>query len=77
VHYLLIVPRPGFDALEDAGQFGGDHDSSFGVDAPSTVKRILAWLDSLPADEGFFVTYLPIAGHHPYATPRAGPVSAR
>lgn len=68
-----IVRRRGFDVLEDAGQIGGDHHSSFGVDEPSTVKRILAWLDSLPAGDRFFVTYLPIAGHHPYATPGPGP----
>jgi arylsulfatase A-like enzyme len=27
-------------------------------------------------DQRFFVTYLPIAGHHPYATPRDGPFPA-
>lgn len=68
-----IVQRRGFQTLEDAGQIGGDHQSSFGVDEPSTVKRILTWLDGLPAGERFFITYLPIAGHHPYATPSPGP----
>jgi arylsulfatase A-like enzyme len=28
------------------------------------------------ASQRFFVTYLPIAGHHPYATPRDGPFPA-
>jgi hypothetical protein len=68
-----IVQRRGFQTLEDAGQIGGDHQSSFGVDEPSTVKRILMWLDGLPAGERFFITYLPVAGHHPYATPAPGP----
>jgi arylsulfatase A-like enzyme len=68
-----IVQRRGFQTLEDAGQISGDHQSSFGVDEPSTVKRILTWLDGLPAGERFFITYLPIAGHHPYATPAPGP----
>jgi arylsulfatase A-like enzyme len=68
-----IVQRRGYHLLEDAGQIGGDHHSSFGVDEASTVKRILAWLDSLAAGERFFITYLPIAGHHPYATPKPGP----
>jgi hypothetical protein len=68
-----IVQRRGFQTLEDAAQIGGDHQSSFGVDEPSTVKRILAWLDGLPRSQRFFVTYLPIAGHHPYATPAPGP----
>ncbi|MEW5976252.1 MAG: sulfatase-like hydrolase/transferase [Acidobacteriota bacterium] len=37
------------------------------------MKRILAWLEGLPPGERFFITYLPIAGHHPYATPTPGP----
>jgi phosphoglycerol transferase MdoB-like AlkP superfamily enzyme len=63
----------GFGRLEDAGHIGGRVNSSFGVDEPSTVHRILSWVDSLAPHERFFVTYLPIAGHHPYATPEPGP----
>jgi glucan phosphoethanolaminetransferase (alkaline phosphatase superfamily) len=63
----------GYDTLEDAGAIGGDHESSFGIDEPSAVRRILAWVDGLPAGQRFLVSYLPIAGHHPYATPRPGP----
>jgi arylsulfatase A-like enzyme len=37
------------------------------------VRRALAWIDSLPSGERFFLTYLPIAGHHPYETPEPGP----
>lgn len=51
----------------------GHHESSFGVDEPSTVARILTWIDRVPAGRTFFVTYLPIAGHHPYETPASGP----
>ena len=40
---------------------------------PSTVRRILSWIDALPRGQRFFVTYLPIAGHHPYAAPVSGP----
>jgi lipoteichoic acid synthase len=43
------------------------------VDENSTVTRMLSWVDSLPAEQRFFITYLPIAGHHPYDTPEAGP----
>lgn len=68
-----IIRNRGFDTLEDAGDIGGNHNSSFGVDEPSTVARILRWLDALPRGQRFFVTYLPIAGHHPYATPGPGP----
>ncbi len=70
-----MIQGRGFGRLEDAGDIGGVVNSSFGVDEPSTVDRILSWIDSLPRDEPFFVTYLPIAGHHPYATPEPGPFS--
>ena len=37
-------------------------DSSFGVDEPAAVERIFEWIDSLPKDQPFFLTYLPVAG---------------
>lgn len=63
----------GYHLLEDAGAIGGTVRSSFGVDEPSTIRRMLAWIDTRPPDTPFFLTYLPIAGHHPYATTRRGP----
>ena len=72
-----IIRHRGFDALEDAGDIGGNRQSSFGVDEPSTVARILSWIDGLPVGQRFFVTYLPIAGHHPYETPDRGPFPDR
>jgi arylsulfatase A-like enzyme len=51
----------------------GNFNSSFGVDEPATVERMLAWIDKLPTGQRFFLHYLPIAGHHPYATPERGP----
>ncbi|MCI0336487.1 MAG: sulfatase [Acidobacteria bacterium] len=72
-----IVANRGFRVLEDAGAISGHHESSFGVDEPSTVRRILSWIDSLPRGEHFFLTYMPIAGHHPYDTPEAGPFPER
>ena len=68
-----IIRNRGFEKLADAGDIGGNHNSSFGVDEPSTVASILSWIDALPAGQPFFVTYLPIAGHHPYETPEPGP----
>lgn len=68
-----VVEKRGFEVLEDAGAIGGNINSSFGVDEPSTAARILSWIDSVPRNERFFVTYLPIAGHHPYTTPAPGP----
>ena len=71
------IRHRGFQTLEDAGDIGGNHHSSFGVDEPSTVSRILSWIDALPRGQKFLVTYLPIAGHHPYETPERGPFPDR
>jgi arylsulfatase A-like enzyme len=68
-----IVDRLGFHAAEDAGAIGGNVESSFGVDEPATVARMLSWIDARPSDQPFFITYLPVAGHHPYATPERAP----
>lgn len=70
-----IIENRGFEVLEDAGHIGGNHESSFGVDEPSAVRRILEWVDSLEDNERFLAMYLPIAGHHPYEVP--GGVSGR
>jgi arylsulfatase A-like enzyme len=71
------IQNRGYDTLEDAGDIGGDHDSSFGIDEPSAVRRILRWIDELPAGQRFLVSYLPIAGHHPYVTPERGPFAEK
>jgi Sulfatase len=63
-----VVRSRGFSTCEDAGDIGGERDSSFGIDEESAVRRILRWIDEKPG-EAFFVNYLPIAGHHPYVTP--------
>jgi arylsulfatase A-like enzyme len=68
-----VIQNRGFGTLEDAGAIGGNVNSSFGVDEPAAVERILSWIDQRPAGKPFFITYLPVAGHHPYATPEAGP----
>jgi len=72
-----VVRNRGYDTLADAGDIGGVHDSSFGIDEPSTVASILRWIDATPRGRPFFVTYLPIAGHHPYETPEGGPFPDR
>ncbi|HLJ45178.1 MAG TPA: sulfatase [Bryobacteraceae bacterium] len=68
-----VVRNRGFETLEDAGEIGGDRNSSFGVDEPATVARMLAWIDAEPRGRPFFLMYLPIAGHHPYPSPQPGP----
>ena len=68
-----VVEDRGYDVVEDAGAIGGQKESSFGVDEASTVQRMLKWVGGLGRDEKFFLTYLPIAGHHPYDTPLPGP----
>ena len=68
-----IIQDRGYGVLADAGDIGGRRNSSFGIDEPSTVASILRWIDAGPAGQPFFVTYLPIAGHHPYEAPEGGP----
>jgi arylsulfatase A-like enzyme len=70
-----VIQERGYEQLFDAGAIGGQRESSFGVEEPATVERMLQWLEHLPADKPFFLTYLPTAGHHPYLTPAAGPFS--
>lgn len=64
-----ILKNRGFDIMKDAGEIGGNHESSFGVDEPATVDHMLKWIDSRSSSTPFFLHYLPIAGHHPYLTP--------
>lgn len=68
-----VIRHRGYDTLADAGDIGGNRNSSFGVDEPSTVRRMLQWIDAQRSDRPFFLTYLPIAGHHPYESSEAGP----
>jgi len=68
-----VIRHRGYDTLADAGDIGGNRNSSFGVDEPSTVKRMLQWIDAQDSGRPFFLTYLPIAGHHPYESAEAGP----
>jgi hypothetical protein len=72
-----IVAQQAFGTAEDAGAIGGNVQSSFGVDEPATVARMLKWIDALKSGERFLLTYLPVAGHHPYATPTPGPFTGR
>ena len=71
-----LVDRVRFETAEDAGDIGGEIQSSFGVGEPAAVARMLAWIDALPPDEPFFLSYLPAAGHHPYLSPGGGPFDA-
>ena len=68
-----LIARQGFDTREDAGAIGGHVESSFGVDEPATVARMLSWIDGQDRTRPFFLLYMPVAGHHPYATPDPGP----
>jgi len=68
-----VIADRGFDVLEDGATIGGQFRSSFGVDEASTVRKLLAYVDGLPAHHPFFAVYSPIAGHHPYHAPGNGP----
>ena len=68
-----LLSRQGFHTLEDAGAIGGNVKSSFGVDEPSVIQRMLSWIDGLQPDQRFLLVYAPVAGHHPYVSPEVGP----
>src|ERR1017187_1793234 len=70
-----IIRRRGYQTLEDAGDISGSHNSSFGVDEPATVARMLAWIDALLRGQHFFLTYLPIAAI--ILMPRLSPARSR
>jgi arylsulfatase A-like enzyme len=72
-----VVTGRGFDTVEDAAAIGGVVHSSFGVDEETTVTRALTWIDAASRREPFLLAYLPIAGHHPYATRGPGPFDGR
>jgi len=71
-----VVDGADYGLLADAGPIGGRLDSSFGVDEPDTVLAMTRWLDERDQVRPFFLTYLPIAGHHPYSSSSAGPFDA-
>ncbi len=68
---VLDVQR--FDVADDAGTIGGNLHSSFGIDEPAVVNRILDWIDRANKTQPFFALYLPTAGHHPYQSGGSGP----
>ncbi len=68
----VVVAGRGFQRLEDGATVGGHFSSSFGVDEPATVNRLLAFVDGLQPRERFLAVYMPIAGHHPYHAPGDG-----
>jgi phosphoglycerol transferase MdoB-like AlkP superfamily enzyme len=68
-----VVKNRGFNSLFDAGDIGGNRESSFGIDEEPVIDALLNWIDC--QHRPFFVHYLPIAGHHPYLTPSKGPFS--
>lgn len=68
-----LLSRQGFHTLEDAGAIGGNVKSSFGVDEPAVIQRMLSWIDGLQPDQRFLLVYAPVAGHHPYVSPEVGP----
>ena len=71
-----VVTNRGYDLIADAARIGGPQHTSFGVDERATVRAALSWLDDLAPGDRFFLSYLPIAGHHPYDSPEPGPFDA-
>lgn len=68
-----VLAPMGFDVLADAGVIGGERESSFGIDEEATVDALLRFVAATPPDQRVLACWLPIAGHHPYASPPGGP----
>jgi lipoteichoic acid synthase len=68
-----VLDAQRFDVADDAGTIGGNVQSSFGIDEPAVVKRILDWIDIGNPTQPFFAVYMPVAGHHPYQSSGTGP----
>ncbi len=68
-----IVADRGYDLLADAKTLArGKRGSSFGISDMTTVQAVLQRFDTRAVDVKLFVTYMPIAGHHPYESPGEG-----
>lgn len=68
-----VLAPMGFDQLADAATIGGDRESSFGIDEEAAVDALLQWVKQQAPEQRVCACYLPIAGHHPYASPPGGP----
>lgn len=68
-----VLAPMGFDVLADAGVIGGERESSFGIDEEATVDALLRFVAATPPEQRVLACWLPIAGHHPYASPPGGP----
>lgn len=68
-----VLAPMGFDVLADAGVIGGERESSFGIDEEATVDALLRFVAATPPEQRVLACWLPIAGHHPYASPTGGP----
>ena len=65
-----IIKNLGYQKYVDAAQMDIEEKSSFGIDNEMFgINYILKWLDENKKKGNFFITYLPISGHHPYQGP--------
>jgi arylsulfatase A-like enzyme len=44
--------------------------NSWGIDEMEVLRRMTAWVDTLPADQPFFAMFLTSSTHHPYNVPQ-------
>ncbi|MCP4501233.1 MAG: sulfatase-like hydrolase/transferase, partial [Deltaproteobacteria bacterium] len=75
---LAILARRGFDVTLDAEDLGTQKkpngkkwgETWWGIDDRAVVDAALAFVDSVPKDEPFFLMIIPIAPHEPYNIPK-------
>ncbi len=68
---LQLLGMRGFEVQKDARALAvsGAWDNEWGVDDRVVVDAALAWIDTIPKDERFFLVYIPITAHYPFAIP--------
>lgn len=68
---LRLLEDRGFEVLEDADSLPAEglFRNRWGVQEDAAMAEMGRFLDEQPADQPFFLMYVPIFPHHPYAVP--------
>jgi hypothetical protein len=68
---LQLLGMRGYEIQKDARSLdrNGAWDNEWGIDDRLVVDAMLEWIDTIPPDERFFATYIPITAHYPFDIP--------
>ncbi len=68
---LQLMGMRGFEIQKDARALAvsGAWENKWGIDDRVVVDAALAWIDTIPKDERFFLVFIPITAHYPFDIP--------